>query len=110
MGEGSTMSQQPNPAQVYEDHFVAHQFRPFARELVARAAPQPGERVLDVACGTGVVARLVAPLVGPSGSVTGLDLSPDMLAVAAECARAEGLTITWQQGNAASLPFEDGAF
>jgi SAM-dependent methyltransferase len=110
MSQGTTMVQQPSPAQIYESNVVPYMFRPFARELVARAAPQPGERVLDVACGTGVVARLVALLVGPTGSVTGLDLSPDMLAVARERAEAEGLAITWREGNAATPPFEDGAF
>jgi len=104
------VGQQPNPAQLYESHLVTHMFRPFARDLVVRAAPQSGDRVLDLACGTGVVARLIAPLVGPGGSVTGLDLSPGMLAVAQERAEAEGLAITWQTGNADALPFADGAF
>jgi ubiquinone/menaquinone biosynthesis C-methylase UbiE len=108
--ETSPAELQQNPAQLYESHLVTHMFRPFARDLVARAAPQPGERVLDIACGTGVVARLIAPLVGPSGSVTGLDLNPGMLAVARECAEAEGMEITWQSGNAITLPFTDGAF
>jgi ubiquinone/menaquinone biosynthesis C-methylase UbiE len=110
MSQVSTTVQQANPAQIYERFLVTHQFRPFARELVARAAPQPGERVLDIACGTGVVARLAAPLVGPTGRVTGLDLSPGMLAVGRERAEAEGLSIAWREGNAATLPFEDGTF
>lgn len=98
------------PARSFEDHSVPHQFRPFARDLVARAAPQPGDRVLDVACGTGVVARLVAPLVAPGGSVVGLDLDPAMLAVARDCADAEGIAVTWHGANAVALPFEDGSF
>jgi ubiquinone/menaquinone biosynthesis C-methylase UbiE len=83
--------------------------RPFARDLVARAAPQPGERVLDVGTGTGVVARLVAPLVGATGSVTGLEPSVPMLAIARERADAEGVEIAWRQGDAVALPFEDDA-
>jgi ubiquinone/menaquinone biosynthesis C-methylase UbiE len=104
------MSQQPNPAQAYEDYLVTHMFRPFARELVSRADPRPGERVLDVACGTGVVARLVAPLIGPTGSGTGLDASAAMLAVARERAGAEGIDMCWREGNAMALPFDDASF
>lgn len=104
------MSDQPNPAQVYEDFLVAHMFRPFARDLVARAAPQAGERALDVGTGTGVVARLVAPLVGATGSVTGLDPSAPMLAVARERSGAEGFAIAWREGDATALPFADGSF
>lgn len=104
------MSQQPQSAQVYEDYSVAFLFRPFARDFVRRAAPRHGERVLDLACGTGVVARLAAPLVGESGSVTGLDLSQARLTVARERAASEGLTVAWQEGNAQSLPFPDAAF
>lgn len=66
----------------------------------------PGERVLDAACGTGVVARLVAPLVRPSGSVAGLDFDPAMVAVARELAP----DIDWQQGDLQSLPFADDDF
>ncbi len=104
------MTPRMHPAQVYEDHLVPLQFRPFARDLVERAAPQRGERVLDVACGTGVVARLVAPLVGLSGSVTGIDLNPAMLAVARKSADVEGIIVTWREADATALPFEDASF
>jgi ubiquinone/menaquinone biosynthesis C-methylase UbiE len=104
------MSAQPNPAQVYEDYLVPHMFRPFARDLVRRAAPQPRERVLDVGCGTGVVARLAAPHVGSAGSVTGIDPNAAMLAVARQCAADEGLAIVWHEGDATSLPFADTSF
>ncbi len=104
------MNLRMHPAQGYEDYQVAHQFRHFARDLVTRAAVQPGERALDIACGTGVVARLAAPLVGPNGSVVGLDLSPSMLAVAHERADAEGVVIRWQEGDASALPFDEASF
>jgi SAM-dependent methyltransferase len=66
--------------------------------------------VLDLACGTGIVARLVAPRVAPDGSVAGLDVSPAMLAVARVRAAAEGVSVTWDEGSATTLPYEDGAF
>ncbi|MGH2530837.1 MAG: class I SAM-dependent methyltransferase [Thermomicrobiales bacterium] len=99
-----------NPAEMYESYFVPAIFLPWAEELLHRAAPKPGERVLDVACGTGAVARQIAPLVGASGSVVGLDLSPGMLAVAGSRPAPAGASITWQQGSADDLPFPNEAF
>lgn len=85
-------------------------FAPWANHLVQSAGPQPGERVLDVACGTGVVARCVAARVGSNGMIIGLDLNPDMLAVARAAAKQMGLAIEWRQGRAEMLPFPDGNF
>jgi ubiquinone/menaquinone biosynthesis C-methylase UbiE len=78
--------------------------------LLEYAAPQPGERVLDVACGTGSVARHAAPLVGADGKVIGLDLNPGMLAVARALPAPPGATIEWLEGNATSLALPDDAF
>ena len=83
-----------NAAEIYERHLVPTVFGPWAADLIGAASPRPGERVLDVACGTGVVARLAAERVGAGGGVAGLDLNPGMLAVA----------------RAVALPFGDGAF
>jgi ubiquinone/menaquinone biosynthesis C-methylase UbiE len=60
----------------YERYLVPSIFRPWAEALIEWIALQPGERVLDVACGTGIVARLAAQRVGTTGSVMGLDLNP----------------------------------
>ncbi|HEV7274858.1 MAG TPA: methyltransferase domain-containing protein [Devosiaceae bacterium] len=98
-----------DPAENYERFFVPSIGAPMAEDLVAAADPQPGERVLDIACGTGVVTRLAARRVGASGSVTGLDITPRMLAVA-RSATPPDLSITWQEGDAESLPFPDSAF
>ena len=85
-------------------------FAPWSSYLVQSANPGPGERVLDVACGTGIVARRVAPYVGSNGRVVGLDLNPNMLAVARAVAERQGLTIEWSEGRAEKLLFPDGSF
>lgn len=98
----------PTAGEVYEREFVPALFGPWAADLVERAAPAVGARVLDVACGTGVVARLLPPRVGPTGRVVGLDLDPGMLAAAR--AASAGVPIEWLEGSALAMPLPDGAF
>jgi len=102
--------QPKNPAETYEHYFVPAMFLPWAAILLRHAALQPREQVLDVACGTGIVSRQAAPLVGADGQVVALDMNPAMLAVARAIPSPSGATINWQEGNAMSLPFPDGAF
>lgn len=102
--------QAKNPAEVYEQYYVPAMFRPWALILLRHAALQSGERLLDVACGTGIVAREAAPLLGPGGQVVALDINPAMLAVARGAAVPSGASIRWQEGNAMALPFEDDSF
>jgi ubiquinone/menaquinone biosynthesis C-methylase UbiE len=102
-----------NAAETYERALIPAVFATWAPLVVALASPRPGERVLDVACGTGVVARLVAQEVGRTGSVIGLDLNPGMLAVAASSAASAPPTsapMTWQEASATKMPFPDAAF
>ena len=99
-----------NPAETYENYFVPAMFLPWATILLRHAAPRSGEWALDVACGTGIVARQAAPLLGAGGQVVALDMNPAMLAVARALPAPSGATITWQEGNAMALPFTDGAF
>ena len=94
----------------YERYLVASIFAAWADDLVEVAALQPSERVLDIACGTGIVARTAARKLGSGGRVVGLDLSAPMLAVARTAATAEGMTVEWREGSAAKLPLPDGAF
>jgi ubiquinone/menaquinone biosynthesis C-methylase UbiE len=96
-------------AQVYERELVPAIFGPWAPQVVGLAAPAAGERVLDAACGTGVVARLAAERVGADGRVVGFDLNPGMLAVARSLPVA-GVPIGWVQATAGRLPFPDGSF
>jgi len=93
----------------YERHNVVA-FMGTSRELVALAALRSGERVLDVACGAGVLARLAANAVGPTGKVAGADLNEGMLSIARAKAEQEGLPIEWRVCDAAALSFPDEAF
>ena len=98
-------------AATYERALVPALFASWAPLVVALGSPREGERVLDVACGTGVVARLAARRVGPSGAVVGLDLNPGMLAVAAAVPGApRSAPITWREASALSMPLPDAAF
>jgi SAM-dependent methyltransferase len=78
-----------------------------AAHLVKHAGITPGQRVLDVACGTGVVAVTAARL---GAHVTGLDLTPELLTVARENSRVASVDIEWHEGDVEKLPFEAGAF
>ena len=77
----------------YERYLVPSIFAPWAADLVELAALQPGQRVLDIGCGTGIVARTTARRLGSGDSVVGLDVSSAMLAAARPAAAAEGVTI-----------------
>lgn len=94
----------------YEQYFVPVIFSPWAERLIDRAPIQEGDHVLDIACGTGIVARLASPLVGDTGSVIGIDNDEGMLAVATETAAEEQLTIEWREADATDLPFADERF
>lgn len=95
---------------LYERYLVPSLHSPAAQELVRMAQPQCGDRVLDVACGTGIVARVVAPIIGRSGEITGLDISPDMLAIARSLPKPEGAEITFMEGSAQAMRLEKHTF
>ena len=105
MGEPSLQAE-IDAANAYEELFVPALLGQWAPRVVDAAGIEPGQRVLDVACGTGVLAREAAVRTGPTGSVTGLDSSAGMLTVA----RRLEPEFEWRQARAESLPFPDGAF
>lgn len=87
---------------------IARGIRPVADHVVRSARIRAGERVLDVACGTGNTALMAR---ARGADVTGLDLTPELLAVAAQREAAEGLSgIRWQTGDAELLPYADASF
>jgi SAM-dependent methyltransferase len=102
----ATFSLTLEQAHAYEDLFVPALFAQWVDPLLDCANVTHGRRVLDVACGTGVVARAAARVVGRHGHVSGIDLNPAMIQVAQEV----DPTIDWRVGDAANLPYEDGLF
>ena len=99
----------PTPAENYEAFMVPPLFAPWADALAACARPAPGAAILDVGCGTGVVARRLAAANG-GGRIVGLDATPAMLEVARAAAAREGRAIEWRQGVAERLPFAEAEF
>lgn len=106
MDDTSTGQVTRRAAEIYEEFFVPALFLEWTVKVVAAANLAPGQKVLDVACGTGVLARAAASRVAPGGTVVGLDRNEGMLGVARRVAPA----IEWRHGLAEALPFEDQAF
>lgn len=97
------------PAENYERYFVPAIGEPVAKNLMHYAALRPDERVLDVACGTGIVARLASERVGPGGTVSGIDINPGMLATA-RSVTPEAMSIEWHEASAEDMPLNDESF
>ncbi|MEE8466433.1 MAG: methyltransferase domain-containing protein, partial [Dehalococcoidia bacterium] len=96
--------------QIYEEQKVPSMFRPLAEATLRKVEVHEGARVIDIACGTGIVARLVAQNVGKSGSVVGVDLNAGMIEVAKQSANSTGSNLEWRQGDVTALPFPDASF
>ena len=97
-----------NAAENYEKLFVPVLGGPLGADLVQDARLQTGEHVLDVACGTGIIARLAAQRVAPTGSVSALDVNAAMLGIARSLPSA--IPIKWYETAAESVPLPDRSF
>lgn len=107
MSEHARIDEEPRaPAEVYEERFVPAVFSRWPAVVCDRAGVDRGQRVLDVACGTGILAREAAARVGSDGRVAGLDPNDEMLAVA----RRSAAPVSWHAGRAESMPFDDACF
>ncbi len=93
-------------AEVYDEFFLPALFQEWPARVLEAADIESGQTILDVACGTGVLTLAASERVGPSGSVTGIDINDGMLAVA----ERKNPNIEWRQGRAESLPFSDQSF
>jgi SAM-dependent methyltransferase len=97
-------------AELYERYPARYILGPWAPLLVDAAALARGERVLDVACGTGLVARIAAQRIGPAGRVVGVDLNPGMIAVARSLPAPIAAPIEWLERSALDLRLPDASF
>ncbi len=93
---------QSNFAQMYEGLLVGPLFRPWVDDLLDSVSLTSGDRVLDLACGTGIVARLAKERLGNQGRVVAMDMSTEML----DFGRSVDPGIEWCEGNAMALPFD----
>ncbi|MDP6821749.1 MAG: methyltransferase domain-containing protein [Dehalococcoidia bacterium] len=98
-----------NPAEVYDQYFGPSMFTSSAKPLLEHAGLTPGQKVLDLACGSGVVTEMIAGVVGSGGGVVGLDFSPPMLGVA-RGKSISGAPVEWVEADAARIPFPDDTF
>lgn len=101
-----TLDETRRPAEIYDARFVPALFAQWGPVVATEAGVRKGDRVLDVACGTGALTLAAAKIAGPSGSVVGLDANPEMLAVA----RRKPVQIEWLEGTAEALPLPDSSF
>lgn len=100
----------PTPAEEYDRVLVPGMFVACTKLLLDHAAPRPAERVLDLACGSGIVARTVAGMVGAGGAVVAVDATSGMLAVARSRPEPDGAPIEWMEGDATALDLSDDGF
>jgi len=97
-------------AEAYEKFMVPGMFAHWTEQVVRLAAPQRGEHVLDVACGTGIGARVAARSVGSAGKVVGLDLDPGVIEVARKVTRDTATPLEWHCASALKMPFKNAEF
>ncbi len=96
MGKKSGWQLAGDAPEAYETYIAPTFSAAWARDLVRQTTPKQGERVLDVACGTGIVARHAVESVGPTGHIVGVDVNGVML----DKAREISAHIEWKDGNA----------
>ncbi len=96
-----------SPAEAYHVYYGPAIVGPLSDRILSIVAPSPGDRVLDVAAGTGIPTRKLASLVGPTGRVAGVDVNPAMVDVAR---RLDGASIHYDVADGAALPFPDRDF
>lgn len=106
MNENKTGQVSHTAAETYEEFFVPALFKDWPKRVLKAADVKPGDRVLDVACGTGILARAAWERVGQQGAVTGLDINDGML----EVAEKQSAQIEWRHGSAEALPFDAEGF
>src|SRR5690554_6814084 len=103
----TTTDQPTNPADTYQSYFGPAMLEPLSDQVLAIAPPAPGDHVLDLACGTGILTRRIAEATGIAGRVLGVDVNPAMIEVAQ---RLGGASIEYQTGDGTALDLPDATF
>jgi ubiquinone/menaquinone biosynthesis C-methylase UbiE len=101
---------QGNAPQQFDQKNVPRILRPHAEAMFGQISLHAGDRVLDLACGTGIVTRVAVERYQNLASIVGLDFSAGMIEVARENTPQTDTPITWQQGDMCDLPFPDNSF
>jgi len=99
-----------NAAAIYEEQKVPAIFRPLAQATIEAVALRPDERVLDAACGTGIVGREALTRINSAGRVTGFDLNSGMIDVARRLTGGDAKDCHWHVADVSALPFDGGSF
>ncbi|MDR0606335.1 MAG: class I SAM-dependent methyltransferase [Bacteroidales bacterium] len=99
-----------NPFELYEHYSVPSIFSPLSDLLIGLVTPHLGEHVMDLACGTGILARKIAPLVGNVGRIVAVDINSEMLMVARKQPQPQGAVIEWIESDAATLDIPNEQF
>jgi ubiquinone/menaquinone biosynthesis C-methylase UbiE len=110
MSQSSGWQLSGTASEAYERYIVQAFMQGWTRGLLDVAPLAAGARILDVACGTGAVARQAASRVGKQGHVVGVDLNAGMLAIARTLPQPSGASIEWKEGNVTALPFPKATF
>ncbi len=106
MGDSASGQISSSAAEIYEEFYLPGLFAEWTPRVVDAAQIGPGQRVVDVACGTGVLARAVADRVGAAGFTVGVDINEGMLLIA----REKAPKIEWHQAPPEKLPLDDNSF
>lgn len=110
MAQANDFTMEGTPEEIYEKHLVPAIFDYWTPKLIDVLSIQPGDRVLDLACGTGIVTRHAAPVVAPDGEVVGIDRNPSMLEVARSVISQHEKLVRFREGAAENLEFPDDFF
>ena len=106
MGDNQTGQVSTGAAKIYEEFYLPALFEEWPARVIGATQIQAGDRVLDVACGTGVLAISIAAFIGSNDSVVGIDINDGMLSIA----KSKAPEIEWRNAPAESLPFEEASF
>ena len=110
MPDGELYQLSPNAAENYEKISARSFLGPWSQVLVSASELKSGEKILDLACGTGIISRAAAEHLGKTGHIIGLDPNAGMLRVAQRLGVTGSCTVEWVEGSACDLPLEDGTF